>query len=76
MAKADKKWESFEDAFRSIITDHKEFFGLDRVEPGPGTARDERDPSKNHSPMSCRISFSLSIRKTATALSSLNVLSG
>lgn len=39
MAKADKKWESFEDAFRSIITDHKEFFGLDRVEPSPATAK-------------------------------------
>jgi len=41
MAKADKAWESFEDAFRAILEAHKEFFGLDRVEPAPGTAKAE-----------------------------------
>ena len=41
MAKADKSWESFEDAFRSIVEAHKEFFGLEEVEPGPGKAKSE-----------------------------------
>ena len=38
MAKADKAWKSFEDAFRSILEDHKDFFGLDSIEPTPGRA--------------------------------------
>lgn len=41
MAKEQKKWESFEDAFRSIITEHKAFFDLERVEPGPGKVKSE-----------------------------------
>jgi hypothetical protein len=39
VAKAGKAWESFEDAFRAILEAHKEFFGLDSVEPAPGTAK-------------------------------------
>lgn len=41
MAAAKKKkkaWESFEDVFRVILNDHKEYFGLARVEPGPAKA--------------------------------------
>ena len=38
MAKADKAWKSFEDAFRAILEDHKDFFGLDSIEPTPGKA--------------------------------------
>jgi hypothetical protein len=38
MPKADKAWESFEDAFRAILETHKDFFGLDSVEPASGKA--------------------------------------
>jgi hypothetical protein len=32
-----KEWESYEDAVRSIFDQHREFFGLEEVEPAPGT---------------------------------------
>ena len=35
MTTADKNWKSFEDVFREILGRHKEFFGLEDVEPGP-----------------------------------------
>ena len=38
---AEKLWESYEDAFRAILERHKEFFGLDAVEPGPGKVPSE-----------------------------------
>jgi len=38
MAKADKAWERFEDAFRAIIDQHKDFFGLESIEPGKSKA--------------------------------------
>jgi len=41
MAKAEKAWESFEDAFRAILEAHKDFFGLGRVEPGLAEAAAE-----------------------------------
>lgn len=38
MKEADKDWKSFEDAFRAILETHKEFFGLEGVEPAPAKA--------------------------------------
>jgi hypothetical protein len=41
VAKADKFWECFEDAFLWIVDALKECFGLEKVEPGPGKAKSE-----------------------------------
>lgn len=35
MGKEKELWESFEDAFRAILIRHKDFFGLEAVEPAP-----------------------------------------
>jgi|RhiMetdeSRZDD1v2_1073273.scaffolds.fasta_scaffold261819_2 hypothetical protein len=39
MTKTDRAWKQFEDAFRAILEDHKDFFGLDSIEPSPRKAK-------------------------------------
>jgi hypothetical protein len=39
--KKPESWRTFEDAFRAIVSQHRKFFGLETVDPGPGKAQGE-----------------------------------